>query len=369
MPLSRAMSALLFLWVLPVSVAVGQVRRFVPSDLSCPKCRIEVRKIVTFGDADGPGAIASRPYSISRDSKGRYYVVTPDTYNEPPLVFDAEGRFVQRIGREGDGPGEYRMPSVILVSARDSVYILDQAGRLTVLSPSFELVTSTLLTFSPMSGVRMDDGSFVVNANIGDTDRLGIPLHHIDADGAVLASFGDDGSVLRPGELHSLLRWLAVGHGGGVWAVPFSNKYVIELWNPAGDRVAELVRQAEWFRPYDRYWLPSLKDRPAPRIMGVWEDGDGNVWTIVHVGDRRWKRGLAKGIPAEGQMMYPIEDEQRVYDTIVEVIDPSTGRVVASRRFDETFDVVVEPNLVAGYREADDGRPYVEIWQVHLRKP
>jgi hypothetical protein len=151
--------------------------------------------------------------------------------------------------------------------------------------------------------------------------------------------------------------------------VPFSHQYTLESWSADGELVTALVRRVEWFRPSEDYWLPTPERPPAPRLMGVWEDSAGLVWTIAHVGDRRWRRGLGNGIRIEGQTAYPITDQQRVYDSVLEVIDPVAGRLLASRRFSGTFDLVVQPNLLAAIREAAAGWLYLEIWSVQLQRP
>ncbi|HEX9729643.1 MAG TPA: hypothetical protein VGA37_14160 [Gemmatimonadales bacterium] len=64
------------------------------SELACPTCEIELAHLVRLGAAEGPGAFASRPYAIARDTRGRYYVVTPESFNEPPYMLDSAGHFL-----------------------------------------------------------------------------------------------------------------------------------------------------------------------------------------------------------------------------------------------------------------------------------
>lgn len=307
---------------------------------------------------------------MARDAHGRFYVVTPETGSEAPFVFDANGAFVRRLGRGGDGPGEYRSASVVLVGAGDTIHVIDQIGRITALDPSsFDVVHTTRLSFSPdWSALRFANGTYVINGSARDPDKIGFPLHRVSVEGNIIRSFGDDDPFLRPGETHRLIRWLAKSGGGRLWSVPFTHEYAIELWDTTRVRVARLERDVDWFKPYDQYWLPTLDRAPAPRIMGIWQDARGYVWTIVHVGRPQWRRGLGTGIRLEGQMAYPITDEQRVYDTVVEVIDPAAGVVVASQRLPETIDLVVQPNLVAAVREAPSGWLYLEILTVRLQQ-
>jgi len=43
--------------------------------------------------------------------------------------FDAEGRFVQRIGREGRGPGEFQTPYAMAVDDSDRLHVYDSSNR------------------------------------------------------------------------------------------------------------------------------------------------------------------------------------------------------------------------------------------------
>jgi DNA-binding beta-propeller fold protein YncE len=60
---------------------------------------------------------------VAVDEQGRVYVA--DYGNHRVCVFDAEGRFIDGWGREGGGPGEFRLPSGVAVDGRGRVYVAD----------------------------------------------------------------------------------------------------------------------------------------------------------------------------------------------------------------------------------------------------
>ena len=89
----------------------------------------------TIGREDGPehfifGDIAN----VGTTQKGTVIVV--DRKNMDVRLFDARGQFLQRLGRQGQGPGEFRSPHSLLVTPTDEIWIADMQRRLTVFGPS-----------------------------------------------------------------------------------------------------------------------------------------------------------------------------------------------------------------------------------------
>jgi len=83
-------------------------------------------------------------------------------WREPAIYrFDPQGRFVGRVGREGDGPGEYRVP-ITLGARGDSLWLWEPSQqRLTLWDPAGHLVRTTAVTDgggSYASGVLLPDG-------------------------------------------------------------------------------------------------------------------------------------------------------------------------------------------------------------------
>ncbi len=65
-----------------------------------------IEEVARFGNAEGPGQLIE-PGSMGGDDAGRVYVV--DRKPMMVKVFDSTGVFVRAIGREGAGPGEFRV--------------------------------------------------------------------------------------------------------------------------------------------------------------------------------------------------------------------------------------------------------------------
>jgi hypothetical protein len=61
-------------------------------------------------DLDRPESTMAMPYQFFSDDRGWFYV---SDYNDGNIaVFDADGEYVRRIGRKGQGPGEFTNPRI-----------------------------------------------------------------------------------------------------------------------------------------------------------------------------------------------------------------------------------------------------------------
>jgi hypothetical protein len=69
----------------------------------------------------------TRPVAAARLSDGGFAVL--EQVPAEIRVFDASGVFVRRIGREGDGPGEFRSPVGLAALAGDTLLVWDRGSR------------------------------------------------------------------------------------------------------------------------------------------------------------------------------------------------------------------------------------------------
>jgi hypothetical protein len=95
----------------------------------------------------------------------------------------------------------------------------------------------------------------------------------------------------------------------------------------------------------------------VPTITGVWRSADSYIWVMMLVADERWT-ALPPNVPVSPSSL----DMNRIYDTVIEVIDPVGRTVVATRRFDEPFiKVSGEGPMVSAQRTDADG--YI-LWTI-----
>ena len=144
----------------------------------CDDCGIEITELVRLGDADGPGIIEGTGRSVVRDRELGYLVyAVGGTYIK---VFGHDGTFQRKIGREGDGPGEFR--GIIDVDVVDGrIVVLDpMRGHIFVLSPTGEYIGGHLYEYRPGRFTPVGDGRIVVTSSNWRSRVVEHPLQMID---------------------------------------------------------------------------------------------------------------------------------------------------------------------------------------------
>ena len=132
----------------------------------------------------------------------KYYIL--DRHLQKALfVFDEEGKFRNRIGRRGRGPGEFIEPTDFIVSD-SSVTVFDMFGH-------------KLLYYNP-------DGTFIRSV------RLPYSIYEIESgrDGSVIYAVGGDNSKYDSLKNYELLE---IGPEGDIRAKVYKNKYSMDFSN------------------------------------------------------------------------------------------------------------------------------------------
>ena len=296
----------------------------------CPlgDCRIELEHIARITDADDPGILPTSIAWIQETEAGTFVSASLD--GTQIAEFGPDGRLAGVIGRAGEGPGEFLRLHTLIPGPGDTLFAPDLGqGRISMFGPDRTLAGTFPMPFV-LPDLVMPDGSFLVAAPIRRSETIGYPLHVVDREGRVVRSFGTDEPQYRPDSNHILTRIVAPGRDGTVWAMAPA-RYLLERWDPStGERLQSTRIPSDWFRESIEPYTDETV-RPPPRVAGLWEDEDGLVWIIVQDADPDWEPS-----PRANEHR-PIERQERnrLYDWVIEVVDPDSGRVLASRRFSE----------------------------------
>ncbi|HLA88819.1 MAG TPA: hypothetical protein VJL28_00125 [Gemmatimonadaceae bacterium] len=337
----------------------------VPDEPSCARCTVTARTIAELGDRDGPGSIDYLPFALRVDSRGRFWVMNHD---ELPKVFDSTGRFVQTIGSVGSGPGEFRMPSDA-VAIGDSMLVVDGSlARVTVVGPALKPIRSI--------GVRWGFGSplvlawpreVVVTASVPIPERAGLRLHRVSfgADPAtIVSSFGPDDGEMRPGR--DLSQRVSVSTTGRTFWTADITRYRLHEWSYDGRQLRSLLRTQNWFPPDVRSSMGNRTTSPSPSVAALVQDSTGLIWVFVRVAKATWREAWPPAVP--GKREYRIREIawEKLTTTLVEVIDPHAGRVLARQPLDTYLVNALSSRRAVFYAVDQHGYPRLSVLSFEL---
>jgi hypothetical protein len=106
-------------------------------------------------------------------------------------LYDSSGVLVERFGREGEGPGEFKSATALAVSPRDEVAVYDLGGRIQVFARkdgSYQLLRTLRPGRSIRSMCYLGDRLVVSGSGLGSAHMVATMD---DRTGEILASFGE----------------------------------------------------------------------------------------------------------------------------------------------------------------------------------
>ena len=193
---------------------------------------------VSIGSADGAEETQlHRVRAAARLPDGR--IVIANSGSAELRVYGPDGRWLRSIGREGDGPGEFRLLSTFQLVAPDTLIVFDPSGpRVTVFTANGDLISSRAVSAPGEAAQppdhKLPDGRWL---NLMSTEvegyqrRLNNFVAWTEAAGTVDTMLARDGQEYLIYIRHQGSRYL----GRGAVVVPFGGQ---DLSAVGPDRVA-----------------------------------------------------------------------------------------------------------------------------------
>ena len=334
--------------------------KVIPDAVACSACRITVTTVVTLGTDDGPGAINTRPLGVDVDGRGRYWVVPLADGSAVPIVFASGGQLARVAGRRGEGPGEFRAVIDAVPLPGDSVLLVDNATRRgTIIGPNLEPVRFIQVPEPLQYNVVISWPDAVVGmSHYAGGGRGGPVLHAMAFDSASARVTRSFGPVWSMRDLRTMEQTVArlFQATTGIWSI-LPQRYRIDQWNLDGQLLAALERQPEWFGT-ESLTMGTRDTPPPPRFTAVAEDGAGRLWTFVAVAAPTWREGWPKD---EGEFRVAAFSMEKMYRTMVEVLDLKAGQVIARRQLDYWIIGTLPEDRAVVYTVSADGFPRLRI--------
>ena len=232
-----------------------------------------------------------RVRDVRADSRGNIYVL--DTRNFRVQVFDPSGKYLRTIGRNGQGPGEFEMPSILRLGGDSgNIYVLDRFRRVSLFDAQGIYIRSVSIDgattfFEPASGT----GVYALVNTGSDEDLTSYhALCLVSGDGKtqkVLAQFPytihmerrDGGTLSVVTGMELALHFAKLDDASLVYG--YSKTYELVVIDPDGKKL--LVIREDGPRPefsaaekieFGRFSVPEFR----PYFFGLLTDTDGRIY-------------------------------------------------------------------------------------------
>jgi len=252
------------------------------------------------------------------NDEGNVYLL--DNQLNEVKIFSSGGEYVTTMGREGEGPGEFRQPVDMCFLPDGTLGVFQLApGRIVKLTtdgePAGEHPLPAQEGGSPLiilGGQRMGENLLLVgNQNAFQDGKLDIVryLALVGPDGTEIGRLVESkrtlefaNAVIDEKDWATFDRRWQVGPNGSLYACPVFGDYEIEVWNADGTKKMVITREyTHWDRPQaekDRVkgifeaftrQVPNVQIKVSDYdqdIANVYPRSDGTLWVLTSRGSR-----------------------------------------------------------------------------------
>jgi len=350
----------------PGSAVTAQQLFEVTGEPSCSACSITLEEGTLIGSFDDERWIGDSVRGVITLSTGE--TVVAGFLSEPLLKYNEGGRFRTELGKVGRGPGELHVTLGLRHLDEDRIAVI-QAGRITIMDAEGSILDEKRASFiSSASALRIaPDGDILYSEHIPRPGTAGRQLHVFDRDMEHTASFGPVSA--RDQACAKCRRWAATwssAHPDHFWTVA-PNRYELELWHESGELVRRLVvADSPWF---EEWTGQEGAHAPLTDIFALEEDEDGLLWVTAKVPSEDWESydgEIPSVIPRNMPPALAAYFANR-WDTLIEVVDPAAGRVVARTRFEDNVIIPTDGSMYRWKQQNDLGLVRVQLIEAELR--
>lgn len=320
-------------------------------ELSCGHCRISLDTVATIGGGSGPGLdVIMRRTTVAVDRRGR---ILAAVHLFPEVsVFDSAGRFLRKFGRSGEGPGEFQFISHMDAGSRH-IHVFDVRGR-TLLDYDFQPLRRDPFPGQVSFSVVTASDDIVFVADVPTPRSAGHTLHRLSP-GGDMQSYGGGSVYTGPTSSHLAA---VTGDDPSLWVVEHTVNRM-SLWDSGGEPAVQRVfeRAVEEFDRHD----PELW--PSARNVGAMLD-DRGLWIVWQTAEDSWRPKRPSDV--DHGNLPPFE---RIVDSWVDLVDPSTGRTIARHHNDGFFKGFAHGSpYVVAYQESEAGIPFIHLLRIGLTR-
>lgn len=326
----------------------------------CDDCELELTEVVRFGDPDGAGVIRSAAPTVTWSAQ-LGYVVVGSTFLQ---VFDDEGRFVRRVGRVGDGPGEFRrVIDAHVVGSR--LVALDNANRAwSIFSLAGEFVEQRPYGYATGPFLPVGGSRVVVVTMDQAPEAEGLPLHlaHIDS-GVPSRHFGSWYEWEDTPYADNVQGSVVSGPGTVWWGAAGSPR--VQEWSVDDELLRVVEGELPWF-PEVTEVIDPTREPPSTLLRSLALDAREHLWMTVRTADPQWREVELERTP-DGYRV-PTARRAEYMDTRLDIFDLGQQRHIGSYLWDSPYVRLINLGGEPAVSIVEYTRtmvPQVVIYQVH----
>jgi hypothetical protein len=114
-----------------------------PAEPVYGEIRLELEEDLSIGREDDDNYLFYDPRNISVDEQKNIYIL--ERGNHRIQKFDKDGDYLQTIGKEGQGPGEFERPYSLVLDKNNNIYVSDRR-KIHFFNPNGEFIKTTPLS-------------------------------------------------------------------------------------------------------------------------------------------------------------------------------------------------------------------------------
>jgi hypothetical protein len=241
-----------------------------------------LEELVVGGDDEETDVVFGRIADIAVDSQGRIFAL--DQGDVCVKVYNPDSMTTWRIGRKGEGPGEFNQPTAIAVDAKDRIYVASMGGRVAIFEPSGELAGEFRHTFPSafITELLIAPKDLYVACFDAVDDKV---VHRYDATHHYVSSFSDSWSAVKsmPPDEETWCNggMIDIGADGNLYYTQFT-PYEIRKFSPTGELLLTIHRENDFKPPRVERKGDSVAFYMYSGSFGIFVLPDGKIMNVVN---------------------------------------------------------------------------------------
>ena len=276
------------------------------------------------GDSESEEEFFGVISDIDIDDAGQVYLL--DSQLNEAKIYTKDGEFVRSIGREGEGPGEFRRPSAMYFTKSDVAIIQMMPGKIVLLTKDGKPAGDQPIPQAPDGGFQLVQGGEARGGNVvlfmarqqfdqaaGKWSRTSF-LASIDAAGKQTAEYVSKENVINMAAAtmddatwDTFERRWELGADGKVYACNSYDNYEITVYDKSGKtdkvitreykHVARTAEEKDFMNRMFSHWakmIPNCKVVINPMVKdieNIYLRDDGSLWVLSSAGARNLPKG------------------------------------------------------------------------------